>query len=517
VSNVLAYVAELAAISGLTGAEVLADRRYDPVVQELAREEPASPDESGGPGGLAGRVAELMQAIEQGTRSPSPSNLDLLAAYERLDRLGRPFNAVASVIGAPDRAEDGPGAGRPVAVKDIIAVAGVPTRCGSPSTDPDPALFDAALVQRLRAAGYEVFATTQCLEYAAGFAHPEIGDTRNPRDSSRTSGGSSGGSAAVVAAGVCDLAVGTDTGGSVRIPAAYCGVVGLKPSYGRVPVDGVFPLSPSCDHVGTLTSTVGGAAELLAAMTSPDAPGEDSTPPGAPFEAPVSSAPPAQPEPSPTPVPSDPDVPAAAAPAFTVGLLAGQLTDPSVTAEVHEAIGAALGRLTDAGWEIRDLAAPWLDRLPDWEGALAVIVAYEACLVHADRDTSRYAEGTRALLAYGASLSDEQYAQALHQRTELADAIEASLAGVDVLAGPTVGYQAPEQDPPFGVGDDNGEGRFTGPYNLSGHPAVSLPVRVPGLPVGLQFAGRRDRDEALLRVAAAAESLISPNEGRPGV
>jgi aspartyl-tRNA(Asn)/glutamyl-tRNA(Gln) amidotransferase subunit A len=510
--NVLAYVAELATISGLTGAEVLADRRYDPVVQELARDEPVNPGEPGDPGGLAARVAELRQAIEQGARSPSPSNLDLLAAYERLDRLGRPFNAVASVIGAPDRAEDGPGTGRPVAVKDIIAVAGVPTRCGSPSSDPEPAAFDAALVQRLRAAGYEVFATTQCLEYAAGFAHPEIGDTRNPRDPSRTSGGSSGGSAAVVAAGVCDLAVGTDTGGSVRIPAAYCGVVGLKPSYGRVPVDGVFPLSPSCDHVGTLTSTVAGAAELLAVMTSPEAPGEDS----APSEASLSSPPPVEPEPSAPPFPSDPAVPATVAPAFTVGLLAGQLTDPSVTAEVREAIGAALGRLTDAGWEIRELAAPWLDRLPDWEDALAAIVAYEAALVHADRDTSRYAEGTRALLAFGASLSDEQYAQALQQRTELADAIEASLAGVDVLAGPTVGYQAPEQDPPFGVGEDNGEGRFTGPYNLSGHPAVSLPVRVAGLPVGLQLAGRRDGDDALLRVAAAAERLISPNEGRPG-
>ena len=91
---------------------------------------------------------------------------------------------------------------------------------------------------RLRAAGAEVFATSQCLEYAAGFAHPEIGDTRNPRDPSRTSGGSSGGSAALVAAGVCDLAIGTDTGGSIRIPAAYCGIVGLKPTYGLVPVDG---------------------------------------------------------------------------------------------------------------------------------------------------------------------------------------------------------------------------------------------------------------------------------------
>ena len=282
----------------------------------------------------------------------------------------------------------------------------------------------------------------------------------------------------------------------MRIPAAYCGVVGLKPSYGRVPADGVFPLSPSCDHVGILTSTVAGAAELLAVLSSPGAP--------VPSAASVPSA-----EPGPAGL--------SAAPAFTVGLLAGQLTDPSVTPEVREAISAALGHLTDAGWEIRELTAPWLDQLADWEDALAVIVAYEACLVHADRHTGRYAEGTRALLAFGASLSDEQYARALRQRTELADAIEASLAGVDVVAGPTVGYQAPEQDPPFGVGEDNGEGRFTGPYNLSGHPAVSLPVRVAGLPVGLQFAGRRDRDEALLQVVAAAESLMSPIEGRPGV
>ena len=158
----------------------------------------------------------------------------------------------------------GPLAGRPVGIKDIIAVAGVPTRCGSPASDPEPAADDAELVRRLRTAGAEVFATTQCLEFAAGFANPEIGDTRNPRDPSRTSGGSSGGSAALVAAGVCDLAIGTDTGGSIRIPAAYCGVVGLKPTYGLLPVDGVFPLSHTCDHVGTLTATAAGARELLA-------------------------------------------------------------------------------------------------------------------------------------------------------------------------------------------------------------------------------------------------------------
>src|SRR5207302_11267899 len=129
---------------------------------------------------------------------------------------------------------------RPVAVKDIIEVAGVPTRCGSPASSPEPARADAAVVARLRAAGAEVFATSQCLEYAAGFAHPEVGDTRNPRDPARTSGGSSGGSAALVAAGVCDLALGTDTGGSVGLAAAYCGVVGLMLRCGRLRVGGVF-------------------------------------------------------------------------------------------------------------------------------------------------------------------------------------------------------------------------------------------------------------------------------------
>src|ERR1700744_1473676 len=114
----------------------------------------------------------------------------------------------------------------------------MPTRCGSPATGDEPATADAALVGRLRAAAADVFATAQCLEFAAGFAHPRVGDTRNPRDPARTSGGSSGGSAALVAAGVCDLAIGTDTGGSIRIPAAYCGVVGLKPTYGLVPTDG---------------------------------------------------------------------------------------------------------------------------------------------------------------------------------------------------------------------------------------------------------------------------------------
>jgi 2-dehydropantoate 2-reductase len=426
-------------------------------------------------GSLPPLVVDLVRAIEQGRRPCSRENLDLLAACERAERLGRPLNAVVSVIGAPERAAGGPLTGRPVAVKDIIEVAGVPTRCGSPASRPEPAGSDAAVVARLRAAGAEVFATSQCLEYAAGFAHPQVGDTRNPRDPARTSGGSSGGSAALVAAGACALALGTDTGGSIRIPAAYCGIAGLKPTYGLLPVAGVFPLSPACDHVGTLTATVAGAADLLPALADPGT---------------LAS------------------LPAGGDGSFTVGVLAAQLTDPSVTPQVHRAVSAALAVLAAAGWRLREIADPWLQELPRWEDTLAVIVCAEAAAVHRGRDWDAYAEGTRALLEYGASITSEQYDAAIRQRVELSAAIEASLSGADVLAGPTVGYQAPEQDPPFGAGADSAESRFTGPYNLTGHPAISIPVPGAGLPIGLQLAGRRGADLALLRAAAAAEDLF---------
>jgi len=431
-------------------------------------------------GDLAGTLPPLLvalvRAIEQGRRSCSRENLDLLAACERAERLGRPINAVVGVIGAPERAASGPLAGRPVAVKDIIDVGGVPTRCGSPASSPEPARADAAVVARLRAAGAEVFATSQCLEYAAGFAHPEVGDTRNPRDPARTSGGSSGGSAALVAVGACELALGTDTGGSIRIPAAYCGIAGLKPTYGLLPVAGVFPLSPACDHVGTLTATVAGAVDLLTALADP---GALAAPPGGRDGR------------------------------WTAGVLAAQLTDPSVTPEVHRAVSEALARLKAAGWRLQEITAPWLAELPRWEDALAVIVCADAATVHRGLRWDAYAAGTRALLSYGASITGDQYDAALRQRAELSAAIEASLSGVDVLAGPTVGCQAPEQDPPFGAGADSAESRFTGPYNLTGHPAISIPVPAAGLPIGLQLAGRRGADLALLAAAAAAEELFA--------
>jgi aspartyl-tRNA(Asn)/glutamyl-tRNA(Gln) amidotransferase subunit A len=205
---------------------------------------------------------------------------------------------------------------------------------------------------------------------------------------------------------------------------------------------------------------------------------------------------------------------------LVLGLLPQQLADPSVTSEARAAILAAVDRLAAAGWEVRELTAPWLDQLPPWEDTLTTIVAREAAEVHRGRDQRRYAEGTRALLAFGAGVSDQEYDRARARQPELTAAIDACLdglaggagAGVAALAGPTVGYSAPEEDPPFGTDTDHGEGRFTGPYNLSGHPAVSLPVPAPGLPVGLQLAGRRGEDRALLEVAAAAMRVLAREE-----
>jgi 2-dehydropantoate 2-reductase len=475
----------------------------DLAIRHRPTEAPAILGPMAGP--LVHRVAELVAAIERGERACTRANLDLLAAYERLERLGRPLNAVVRALGAPARAATGPLADQPVAIKDIIAVAGVPTGCGSPVSDPAPAAADATLVARLRGAGAEVFVTAQCLEYAAGFAHPETGDTRNPRNPARTSGGSSGGSAALVAAGVCELAIGSDTGGSIRIPAAYCGIVGLKPSYGLIPLDEVFPLAPTCDHAGTLTATVAGAAALLPVLAGQEAGQGTGRETGR--ETDLRPAGLARPE-GPAGLRAAADGSAGGGQPFTVGVLAAQLTDPSVTPEVHDAVREALDRLAAGGWQLREISAPWLADLAGWEHVLAVIVAREAHQVHTSRDSSGYAAGTRALLDFGASVSEAQYAGALARRGELTAAIDASLAGVDALAGPTVGFVAPEQDPPFGVGEDSGEGRFTGPYNLTGHPAVSLPVPAPGLPVGLQLAGRRGADAQLLQTAAAAESLL---------
>jgi 2-dehydropantoate 2-reductase len=423
-------------------------------------------------GPLLRRTLELIGEIEAGRRTCEIANLELLGAYQRLQERAPALNASIVELPPVRRAAAGPLHGVAVAVKDNIDLAGVVTTNASTVGVPPPAERDAPVVHRLREAGAELLCKTNLLEYAAGSVNPAYGMTFNPLDPSRTSGGSSSGSAALVAAGVCEHALGTDTGGSIRIPAAYCGIVGLKPTRGLVPLDGVFPLSPTCDHVGTLTRTVGQTASLLAVLA------------GTPVELhPVASG--------------------------RVGVLRRQLEDPDLRPEVRARVVEALDALASAGFELVDVDFPELDLVDD---ALGAIVLREAWDVHREvyeRERDGYGAGTRALLERGSTISDDEYRAGLADRERITAAFTRTFERVDVLAGPTVAYPAPPEDPPFGTPEGDVEGRYTGPYNVAGIPAVSVPCgSVEGpLPAGLQLAAVAGRDAFLLSVAQVYEEV----------
>ena len=430
-------------------------------------------------GPLTTHVGLLIRAIERGERRCERAGLDLLAAYEAAERLGRPLDAVVTLLPAPVRATAGSLLGVAVAVKDMIDVAGQPRGNGNPTSmagPPRPA--DAPVVARLRAAGADVFALSSLLEYAAGAQHPDLGEARNPADPRRTAGGSSGGSAALVGAGVCRLAVGTDTGGSVRIPAAYCGVVGLKPSSGLLPVDGVEPLSPTCDHVGLLASDVVIMRRALVALTG--------TAPGPPLSGPL-----------------------------RLGLLRGQLDHPDVQPDVAASMRAALDLVRAEGHAIVEVDGRVLDELG---GLLGPIVLHEAWLAHQDRFTAEpdaYGPETRRLLEQAATVDVPEYQEAMARRAALLPVAGRLLDGLDALVGPCVPFVAPLTTPPFDTAAGDVEGLFTGPYNVTGQPALSLPCgsAADGLPVGLQLAAPTGHDDRLLAVAEVLERCLRTDPG----
>ena len=310
------------------------------------------------------------------------ANLELLAAYEALERLGRPLNAVARVVPAPARAADGPLHGMPVAVKDNVAVAGVPRGNGNPRAMAGPdSTEDAPVVARLREGGADVFATASLLEYAAGAPHPELPEARNPVDPRRTAGGSSGGSAALVAAGVCPAAIGTDTGGSIRIPAAYVGIVGLKPTHGLIPAEGVTPLAPTLDTVGLLARDVATASGVLAAVTG---------------------VPPA-PEPA----------------TVTVGLLVDQLDDPRLEKGSRAVLTAAVERLRAAGVTVVPVEGAPLRALDETFEPIVLHEAWEQLGPLATGEPGHFGPDTERLLRLGADVDPEAYRRALALRERL--------------------------------------------------------------------------------------------------
>lgn len=422
-------------------------------------------------GPLTRYTRELVGAIERGERTCEVANLDLLAACERAERLGRPLNAVVEVFAAPLRAAQGPLHGMQIAVKDMIDVAGHPRGNGNPAAV-GPAAADAEIVARLRAAGADVFAAASLLEYAAGAVHPEVPEARNPHDPRRTAGGSSGGSAALVGAGVCPVALGTDTGGSIRLPAHYCGTVGFKPSHGALPLDGIEPLAPTLDHAGLLARDMPVTIGVFSALTGL----------------------------RPVPVEGPP----------RIGVLPHQLEHPAVEREVRAAVRAATDRLRDAGCPVVAVDATVFTAL---EETFSPILLFESWQAHGERvrrAPGHYGPETLRLLRSAAEVTRDEYESALAARARLLPAAAEVHTGIDVLLTPAAPFVAPVTTPPVDTPEGEVEGLFTGIFNLSGAPAIVLPCgwSERGLPIGLQLVSPPGSDMRLLAAAGWVESAL---------
>jgi len=456
------------------------------------------------------------------TRSTDPASLDIVTAatemragslrasallasiLERIDEVEPELRAFVLVDreGAQRAAVDldrelardklrGPLHGIPVAVKDIFDVAGFPTRCGCRAYDDAPlASEDSTVVARLRAAGAIILGKTTTHELACGVYTPP---TRNPWDLERIPGGSSGGSGAAIAAGMAMGATGSDTGGSIRIPAALCGVVGIKPTYGRVSRAGVAALSWSLDHAGPLARTVDDAALLLQAMAGVD--------------------------------PRDPtsiDRPLPDLFPSSEGSLQGRRIGVPSELFFNGITDAVRGAVDDARRSLSDLAATIVEvSIPELAWTLPAefgIVLAEAASYHEQLLRTRpklIGENVLGLLDAGALLPATYYLRAQRLRAVIQTAVRRAFeqARLDALLAPTLPAAAARHDQLTYLFDGREEGvtdayvRTTAPFNLTGQPVVAVPAGLSpeGLPIGVQFAGRPYAEDTVVTIARAYE------------
>ena len=371
--------------------------------------------------------------------------------------------------------------GVPVSVKDLFDVAGTATTSGSAVPPRHPAR-DASLVARLREAGAIIVGKTNLHEFAFGTTSEEsaFGPVRHPHDISRSAGGSSGGSAAALVEGMCFASVGTDTGGSVRIPAAACGVVGLKPGLGELPSDGIVPLSATLDHPGPMARTVADAAAMFDALSG---------------RTPVFAAPRAE--------------------RFTLGVPEGYFCE-RLDPEVRAALAGVRDRLAGDGHRLQAVTvedAAWTSTV------YLHIVLPEASWFHAgmlERHADRYSPGVRLRLEMGRYVLAEDYVRAMFLRSVLTRAVDTALAGCDALLLPTLPMPAPV----LGAATVDLDGRpepvrvamlrLTQLFNITGHPAIAVPAGTTreGWPVSMQLVGHRGRTGHLLDVAATVEARL---------
>ena len=395
--------------------------------------------------------------------------------------------------------------GVPWAPKDLYSTRGVRTTGGSKILADSVPSEDATVVARLARAGAILLGKLNMHEFAYGpeGLNAHYGDARNPwsADTHRITGGSSSGSGAAVAAGLAPGSLGSDTGGSIRIPASLCGITGLKPTYGRVSRAGVLPLAWSMDHVGPMTRSARDCALMLSAIAGYD---------------------PADPTTSVLPVPDYDAALTGDVKGLRVGLLRAHFTDPAA-ADVRAAVEASAKQLEQAGAVVDEVN---LTQVMHVATGSAAIVASEALAYHAPWMRSRpqdYQPDVRERLRLGAFVNGARYVRAQQIRALVAREVDEALARRDVLLAPATPLVAPvlgERETALGDGPSDVRAallRCARPFNFSGHPACAAPCGFSpgGLPIGLQIVGRPFDEATVLRVVDAYQRMTDWHTRRP--
>jgi aspartyl-tRNA(Asn)/glutamyl-tRNA(Gln) amidotransferase subunit A len=457
-------------------------------------------------------AAELASRIRSRELSSAEIVEELLARIDRCRGLNAFLTVTADAARAQAREADreiasgryrGPLHGIPVSLKDLFDTQGIRTTCGSRILAERVPSEDATVTARLRQAGAVLLGKAALHEFAYGVTtnNPHFGPTRNPWDPARIPGGSSGGSGAAVAAGLGPVSLGTDTGGSIRIPGALCGVVGLKPTYGRVSRHGIFPLAWTLDHPGPLTRTVEDAALVLQAIAGPD--------------------------------PADPATLGHDVPDFTEalrrpvsGARLGVVADEyhqEMTDDVRAAFEEALGVLQSLGMHLESVRYP---RPEEATIAHTAIIMAEAATVHERWVRERpedYGADVLARLRRGQFFSAAQYLRAQRVRALLMEEVGRLLRSHAALVLPTVPFVAPrigeDTVPIRGRASDvrSTATRMTRLGNFTGLPAITVPCGfgAEGLPVGLQIVGRPMDEATILAIAHAYERATAWHTRRP--
>jgi len=432
------------------------------------------------------------------------------ACLSRIEAIDRRINAFIAVTAEAALAEarvaeeqiargdyKGPLHGVPVALKDLFDVAGVSTTAGSKILSGNVPAGDSDAAARLKAAGAVILGKLNMHEFAFGATgvNPHYGHCRNPWDTGRITGGSSSGSGAAVASGECLASLGTDTGGSIRIPAALCGVVGLKPTFGRVSRRGTIPLSWSLDHVGPLTRSAEDAAIVLQAIAGHD---------------------PADPSAAPEPVPDYLSTLRDGVSGIRIGIPREFFFD-NLDPEVEAAVRRAISVLEDAGAVAQEVSLPHIQEIP---AAVAAIMLPEALAYHqrwVEERPGDYGDDVRYRLELASRYSAVTYVQAQRLREATQEEWRREVfTRATIIATPTTAIPAPPIED-GGLQTTLNLIRLTNPFNFLGLPAISVPCgfTASGLPIGLQLAGRWWDEATVLRAAHAYQQATDWAQRRP--